>query len=163
MTPKVTCFDTQEDAIRGQKGHFWGHFPVTLGETPKVTFESLLSFGGSGVLEGFQDYNACTWGTHGCCVTSGGLSPKRPCPFVHCRVLWSFDTEHDRAKVHRVQWKRSPAPAWKSKKVLLLPDLSFGKNANKIQEWPRQTKPKKGQFMNFSQGHSGTKVQCESC
>ena len=30
-------------------------------------------------------------------------------------------------------------------------------------EWPRQTKPKKGQFMNFSQGHSGTKVQCESC
>ena len=32
-----------------------------------------------------------------------------------------------------------------------------------VQEWPRQTKPKKGQFMNFSQGHSGTKVQCESC
>ena len=31
------------------------------------------------------------------------------------------------------------------------------------QEWPRQTKPKKGQFMNFSQGHSGAKVQCESC
>ena len=31
------------------------------------------------------------------------------------------------------------------------------------QEWPRQTKPKKGQFMNFSQGHSGTKAQCESC
>ena len=29
-----------------------------------------------------------------------------------------------------------------------------------LQEWPRQTKPKKGQFMNFSQGHSGTKVQC---
>ena len=27
------------------------------------------------------------------------------------------------------------------------------------QEWPRQTKPKKGQFMNFSQGHSGTKVR----
>ena len=25
--------------------------------------------------------------------------------------------------------------------------------------WPRQTKPKKGQFMNFSQGHSGTKVR----
>ena len=31
------------------------------------------------------------------------------------------------------------------------------------QEWPRQTKPKKGQFMNFPQGHSGTKIQCESC
>ena len=31
------------------------------------------------------------------------------------------------------------------------------------QEWPWQTKPKKGQFMNFSQGHSRTKVQCESC
>ena len=30
------------------------------------------------------------------------------------------------------------------------------------QEWPQQTKPKEGQFMNFSQGHSGTKVQCES-
>ena len=32
-----------------------------------------------------------------------------------------------------------------------------------FQKSPRQTKPKKGQFMNFSQGHSGTKVQCESC
>ena len=33
-----------------------------------------------------------------------------------------------------------------------------------IHEWPRQTKPKKGQFMNFSQGHSGTKSSiCESC
>ena len=31
-----------------------------------------------------------------------------------------------------------------------------------LQAWPRQTKPKKGQFMNFSQGHSGTKVRCES-
>ena len=32
------------------------------------------------------------------------------------------------------------------------------------QEWPRQTKPKKGhQFMNLSGGHSGTKIQCESC
>ena len=36
-------------------------------------------------------------------------------------------------------------------------------NHRKYQEWPRQTKPKKGRFMNFSQGHSGTKVQCESC
>ena len=27
------------------------------------------------------------------------------------------------------------------------------------QEWPRQTKPKEGQFMNFSRGHSGTKVR----
>ena len=32
----------------------------------------------------------------------------------------------------------------------------------KHQESPRQTKPKKGQFMNFSRGHSGTKVRCES-
>ena len=32
-----------------------------------------------------------------------------------------------------------------------------------IQESPPQTKPKKGQLMNFTQGHSGTKVQCESC
>ena len=30
---------------------------------------------------------------------------------------------------------------------------------NNYQERPRQTKPKKGQFMNFSQGHSGTKVR----
>ena len=31
------------------------------------------------------------------------------------------------------------------------------------QQSPRQTKPKKGQFMNFSQAHSGTKIRCESC
>ena len=30
-----------------------------------------------------------------------------------------------------------------------------------FQEWPRQTKPKKGQFTDLSQGHSGTKVRCE--
>ena len=30
------------------------------------------------------------------------------------------------------------------------------------QESPRQTKPKKGQFMNFSRGQTGTKVRCES-
>ena len=29
------------------------------------------------------------------------------------------------------------------------------------QEWPWQTKPRKGQSL--SRGHSGTKVQCESC
>ena len=33
------------------------------------------------------------------------------------------------------------------------------KLALRFQEWPRQTKPKKGRFMNFSQGHSGTKVR----
>ena len=32
-----------------------------------------------------------------------------------------------------------------------------------FQESPRHTKPKKGQFMNFTRGHSGTKVRCESC
>ena len=46
-------------------------------------------------------------------------------------------------------------------------DLLWPRNAlnfcRKSQEWPRQTKPKKGQLMNFSQGHSGTKIQCESC
>ena len=36
-------------------------------------------------------------------------------------------------------------------------------SCQEYQEWPGQAKPKKGQFMNFSQGHSGTKVQCESC
>ena len=45
--------------------------------------------------------------------------------------------------------------------------LGLGRRPSKhryyFQEWPRQTKPKKGQFMNFSQRHSGTKVQCESC
>ena len=39
----------------------------------------------------------------------------------------------------------------------------FHRKSSVFQESPRQTKPKKGQFMNFSQGHSGTKVQCESC
>ena len=40
----------------------------------------------------------------------------------------------------------------------------LGLHSRPSQEWPRQTKPKKGQFMNFSRGHSGTKVQiCESC
>ena len=34
------------------------------------------------------------------------------------------------------------------------PSRSFG------QESPRQTKPKKGQFMNLSRGHSGKKVRC---
>ena len=32
-----------------------------------------------------------------------------------------------------------------------------------IPEWPQQTKPKKGQFMNLSQGHSESKIQCEAC
>ena len=41
--------------------------------------------------------------------------------------------------------------------------LSLFQEALKGQESPRQTKPKKGQFMNFSQGQSGTKVRCESC
>ena len=50
----------------------------------------------------------------------------------------------------------------------LSPSVGVGKkgpfrNGASSQEWPRQTKPKKGQFMNFSQGHSGTKVQCKSC
>ena len=39
--------------------------------------------------------------------------------------------------------------------VLARPVPKMGKTW--AQEWPRQTKPKKGQFMNFSQGHSGTK------
>ena len=42
-------------------------------------------------------------------------------------------------------------------------DLSSPEESPSTQEWPRQTKPKKGQFMNFPQGHSGTKAQCESC
>ena len=35
----------------------------------------------------------------------------------------------------------------------------FDLDVNLYQEWPRQTKPKKGQFMNFSQGRSRTKVR----
>ena len=31
------------------------------------------------------------------------------------------------------------------------------------QKWPQQTKPKKGQFMNFSHCHFGTKFDSESC
>ena len=42
------------------------------------------------------------------------------------------------------------------------PKVGFSPSPS-LQESPRQTKPKKGQLMNFSQGHSGTKVQCESC
>ena len=47
------------------------------------------------------------------------------------------------------------------------PDRLFGKksfsgNALFFQESPRQTKPKKGQFMNFSWGQTGTKLRCES-
>ena len=39
--------------------------------------------------------------------------------------------------------------------------IKFGPVSSPLnQEWPRQTKPKKGRFMNFSQGHSGTKVRC---
>ena len=40
--------------------------------------------------------------------------------------------------------------------------LMFGRSAASksfFQEWPRQTKPKKGQFMNSSRRHSGTEVQ----
>ena len=33
--------------------------------------------------------------------------------------------------------------------------------SNFSQESPRQTKPKKGQLMNFSRGQTGTKVRCE--
>ena len=39
------------------------------------------------------------------------------------------------------------------------PGIPRKKNPNFFQEWPRQTKPKKGRLMNFSQGHSGTKVR----
>ena len=50
-----------------------------------------------------------------------------------------------------------PSKAGKISEILVYVTLRLS------QEWPRQTKPKKGQFMNFSQGHAGTKVQCESC
>ena len=51
----------------------------------------------------------------------------------------------------------------KPTKTHLLLRAIFKGNFIFSQEWPRQTKPKKGRFMNFSQGHSRTKVQCESC
>ena len=54
-------------------------------------------------------------------------------------------------------------PVLRAVEVLPLPDLSFHRPARDSQEWPRQTKPEKGRFMNFSQGHSGTEAQCESC
>ena len=38
----------------------------------------------------------------------------------------------------------------------------LGKVADCNQERPRQTKPKKGQFINFSWGQTGTKARCES-
>ena len=63
-------------------------------------------------------------------------------------------------------WRTCPRSGFRSggtsaKTTLLETTLLRTPDIN--QEWPRQTKPKKGQFMNFSQGHSGTKVQCESC
>ena len=41
----------------GQKSHFRGHFSVTSGETPKVTFESLLELGGGS--KGFPGSQSC--------------------------------------------------------------------------------------------------------
>ena len=38
----------------------------------------------------------------------------------------------------------------------IFPPLGPRGAGNSFRESPRQTKPKKGQFMNFSQGHSGT-------
>ena len=61
-------------------------------------------------------------------------------PFATC-PLWTVLTTARKGRTVWSQWLRS----------------------YNNQEWPRQTKPKKGQFMNFSQGRSGTKVQCESC
>ena len=63
-------------------------------------------------------------------------------------------------------WKKSRKGLESLEKVpkRLFRDLfqTLGGARGSYQEWPRETKPKKGQFMNSSQGHSGTKVQCES-
>ena len=54
-------------------------------------------------------------------------------------------------------------PPYITDRLKLLQNYLRGYRYKLSQEWPWETKPKKGQFMNFSQGHSGTKVQCESC
>ena len=42
-------------------------------------------------------------------------------------------------------------------------NLGSQERSGSSQGSPQQTKPTKGQFMNFSRGHSGTKIRCESC
>ena len=59
--------------------------------------------------------------------------------------------------------KRTAKKGQKQKSQKVLKRAKKCKTVENNQEWPRQTKPKKGQLMNFSQGHSRTKVQCESC
>ena len=79
-----------------------------------------------------------------------GLQQRRPnLSCINFRSVPSFDRQ---------------GQAWLGASWVLV--CAVGKTAcepKSDKKWPRQTKPKKGQFMNFSQGHSGTKVQCESC
>ena len=77
-------------------------------------------------------------------LTSGGLH----------RILWWWHSRHGAEDRHSSKpWRYLPAS--RENRGSIPPVVG--------QEWPWQTKPKKGQFMNFSQGHSGTKVQCEPC
>ena len=51
LTPKVTFLTPKVGFLGVKEGHSWGHFPVTLGETPKVTLKfrvtfNFLGFGG---------------------------------------------------------------------------------------------------------------------
>ena len=84
-------------------------------------------------------------------------------PFVQSCWAWSFfrvfsPGRHGRS-THSVRHDITKCPTF-----CVLPISNFFPRVlnRSYQEWPRQTKPKKGQSMNFSQGHSGTKVR-ESC
>ena len=62
----------------------------------------------------------------------------------------------------RLLWRTNPDfyPIWP---VFIGVGVVFFFLRTNFRSGASKAKPKKGQFMNFSQGHSGTKVQCESC
>ena len=58
LTPKATLLTPKVAFWGSKKSHFWGDFPVTLGEPRKSLFESLLIFWGSGGSRGFPGSQA---------------------------------------------------------------------------------------------------------
>ena len=79
--------------------------------------------------------------------------------FSHSFLYLHSSLEDAKASASQPQPRkcRSGAMLWD---IALLPHRPALHTAfDNFQEWPRQTKPKKSQFMNFLQGHSGTKVR----
>ena len=86
------------------------------------------------------------------------LFDLRRCLLTNERELGYLDA----SKKSSALWRDASFP-WSDLETLLACRWERVRFPQTFQKWPRQTKPKKGQFMNFSQGRSGTKVQCESC